>query len=44
LEASDDHQSFVGSAPLGALAVRNCRGSVEIEPQPLGSLPTGSVV
>lgn len=40
----EDHQSFVGIGPVGALAVANCRGLLDIAPQPLGSGPTGVVV
>jgi hypothetical protein len=44
LKSRDDHHSFVGTAPLGALAVTHVRGAVEIEPQPVGSEPMAVVL
>src|SRR5690606_2086522 len=43
LKRMDDHQSFVGTGPLGAPLVTHCRGLVAIEPQPVGvDRPAGS--
>ncbi len=42
--SSDDHQSFVGTAPDGAAAVTYCRGLLAMVPQPPGSGPTAVVV
>jgi len=44
LKTNDDHQSFVGIAPVGARAVRNYRGFVDTVPQPPGNGATGLVV